>query len=365
MHRQRNDISIFALRRLQAGTSDAAGFSIRTKSDCLLLSSLIQSQVGASISQSTIYRLFFMPGKYQPYIHTLDLLSQFSGFTSWETFQQNLSREEELLHSIGKPLSSSNRASLLEVCIHGAHYTPLHHYMEQLDGLSFSEKYILGHEIYKALEQQPSGNIAFFKSFHNAPIVRECFFELLADPSFSLKDYDRGLRLYLEAVLPENNLQDYIFGHAMLLRHYFIAANSNEVLKIGRLLYLDVTLDRNIVNELHIFPRSRYWACAVLYEYLAQGIQAAQRQIESFLAYIAQVLPQEDMYAQRVMLYHLIDCLILTQTIGVFEARVVQLFNTYLRSLPSSLREKPLEQLLHYIEVNGSLIQRNLDKFTA
>jgi hypothetical protein len=74
---------------------EKSGISIRYSRDCEALANKIVSESNCRLSPSTIRRLFgFIKGTKEVRIHTLDVISNYLGHTTWDELIQTLNQEE-------------------------------------------------------------------------------------------------------------------------------------------------------------------------------------------------------------------------------------------------------------------------------
>ena len=208
-------------------------------------------------------------------MHTLDILAQFLGFKDWFSLEKYFNEIKEFKHLYGVFPDKQQYDSLLSLNIHHGDLKPLYKFLEQFPtDISTDKKFIIGEDIYSSLKSNPNNNLEFYKQFHNLPIVREGFFEYLADPNFSIPDYEVGLGYYLRNVKPHESLrslQDFIFANSLLLRYYFFKGNKEGVLKIGKELYSNLLLSEDDLKEIYVFPKMRYFAYRLLYDEVTVG----------------------------------------------------------------------------------------------
>ena len=76
---------------------EKSGINIRYSRDCEVLANKIGSQSNCRLSASTIRRLFgFIKETKEVRIHTLDVISNYLGHTSWDELIQTLNQEEDI-----------------------------------------------------------------------------------------------------------------------------------------------------------------------------------------------------------------------------------------------------------------------------
>jgi hypothetical protein len=177
-------------------------------------------------------------------------------YKDWFTIEKHFNEIKEFKQLYGVFPDQHQYKSLLNINIHYGGLKPLYHFLEQFPlDLEFNKKIILGEDVYASLKSNQNSNIEFYKQFHSLPIIREGFFELLADPSFSIPDYEIGLGYYLKNIKPHESMrsmQDYIFANSLLLRYYFLRGKKENVIKIGNELYLNNMLSEKVLVEIKI-----------------------------------------------------------------------------------------------------------------
>lgn len=276
MPKPKYKISPYLIRGLKWFLEVQVGYQIRTKLDCRKVAELITKKTGIAISESTIYRIFLLKdGQNTPYLHTLENISKFIGHNSWFILENEINELSKFHFLYGAIPGKSPYKSLMKLNIHSGSLRPLYSFLEQFpDDLDTERKFLLGHELFSSLQTNPNKNIDFFKNFQNIPVVRSSLFEFLADPDFSIRDYEQGLLYYLGDIKPHQSLkalQDYIFANTMLLRYYFLKGNKDKVLEIGKALYVEFEMTEEETSSLYIFPKIRYLSYKLLYRFVSFG----------------------------------------------------------------------------------------------
>lgn len=245
------------------------GIIIKTKRDCKQLSLLI-SEKDRFLSESTIYRLFIHNNQnYTPYMHTLDVLSEYCDYADWADFIQKNEPRRSLIHLVGKNHSENQVKSFLTCSIIQNDYKILKNYLLQFNyEVSDKDCHIVGNDAFKALLEHPKSCKKFYNELCGVPIIRRSFFELLADPDFELNDYHIGLELYLKQTLnssSEKEIQDKIFAMSLLSRNAFMNGKKRDFLK--NIQGLKKLKDEVILEGDHIatFPKARCLMYMILY----------------------------------------------------------------------------------------------------
>jgi hypothetical protein len=66
------------------------GFKIKTRGDCHHLAEMVYTTIQKDISYNTLRRFFGLDKKMKPSKNTLDIISEFNGFTSYTDFLINI-----------------------------------------------------------------------------------------------------------------------------------------------------------------------------------------------------------------------------------------------------------------------------------
>jgi hypothetical protein len=336
-------------------------YKISSKTDCKNLSFLIKEKTGKTVSESTIYRLFLWDANQNaPYKHTLDILAEFTGKNDWAELENEISNLHEFKLLFGS--NQYNRRpfdSLLTINIHQRNYDALSIFFDQFDSsLSLEKKMTLGEEIFHSLKTNKiSKNKIFFKRFCSKPIVRESFFELLADPDFTISDYEDGMKFYLNeinSIISPTSFQDFIFGNALLFRYYFILDRKADSLKIGQELYSKKSFTTEKLNQIYVFPKYRYLAYRLMYNYL-KGKPDKNYWDWLFEYSKEEIRNTSSFIKQRIIIHTILDAL---QFDSVFQEKVFDefyfLFPKVFSLYPKNIKKKSMSERLYLLNANAS-----------
>ena len=337
------------------------GFPIRTKLDCRKLSEQITFLGLTSISESSLYRLFLMPSSSnRPYLHTLDILARFCGFDGWNDFEEKQNKLDAFVQGFGKcSKTSSPVKSLISVCIHKNEIKPLYYYTEQFEEVDDVEiKVRFAEEIFESTLTN-SNNREFFKEFSHFQVIREYFFEFLADPSFSIPDYEEGIIYYLNDVNPQDtlkDLRDFVFGNCLLLRNAFTKGQLTKVDEIGKKLFHDVTLIETQFDQIGVFPSARYLSCKILYFSVRQEIVLLNELVEWIFSFLQKRMNSLTREEQRIYFFCLGESFLLTSMVNIyFHERLKLMFIHLFDVMPSKLFGQKLSKIIPYFNQNGSI----------
>jgi hypothetical protein len=351
-------ISDFLLSCLKFELESKISFRIFTKLDCKKTSELIQKSCEKTISESTIYRLFLWgENKNSPYLHTLDIIAQFVGYKNWFELEKHFNEIKEFKHLYGVFPDQQQYKSLLSINIHHGGLKPLYNFLEQFPSdLSQEKKIIFGEDIYLSLKSNPNKNLEFYKQFHSLPIVREGFFEYLADPDFSIPDYEIGLGYYLKNIKPHQSiksLQDYIFANSLLLRYNFLKGNKDSVKQLGKELYVNLQLTEKDMKEIFIFPKMRYFSYRLFYD---ESINVFNKNyFEWLLDYTYREIQNSTMMESRIIIHTLCDTLQIYPKLQeeIYYQFVLKCPKIFMK-FPSYIHKLSIKERLRFVDPNGA-----------
>jgi hypothetical protein len=294
--------------------------------------------------------------QHYPYLHTLEIIAEFLGYKNWFELEKRLFELIDFQYTFGAIPNDLGYTSLLSYNLRMDSLKPIYHFFEQFSSdLSIDKKAILGEEIFLSL-RNCTNTLNFYKQFHTLPIVREGFFEIFADPEFTIPQYEIGLGYYLEGIKPRDSVkafQDYIFANSLLLRHYFLSGMKEKVLEIGCLLYKNIELDKNILDEIYIYPKIRYLSYKLLYTYVQNGFdQEYWDWLYDYSITITADLPELE---RRIVVHTILDVLQINSTLQVKTYNNYQSLYPELFSLqPTYVSKLSIKEKIDYLDANGS-----------
>lgn len=353
------NIPFYLINSLKFKIESKLGYQLLSKFDCKKMSQLIMLETNKTVSESTIYRLFLLKSNSNvPFVHTLDIFAEFLDFSNWFQLENELKDLTTSQYLYGALPIEKNYQSLLAFSIYAGNLKPIYNFLEQFpQDLSFDKKIILGGQLFHALRTNSGSNLDFFKQLHSLPIVREAFFELWVDPDFKINNYEEGLFYYLEnikSIDSPKNMQDTLFGNALLLRFYFITSNKAKVLEIGKRIYIDRDFSDKNLEELYIFPKIRYYSYRLLFHYVLRGFDSTYW--EWLYDYSKKILNNlNSIIEQRIVIHTLLDTLQINlelQKVVFMELSIAYPFVFYF--IPPHASHLTINEKLRYMEVDAS-----------
>lgn len=338
------------------------GTPILSKKDCLLLSSLIQSRIKENISQSTIYRLFFQSEKHHPYQHTLDTIAMFCGYESISNLLTDMRRDSILATSIGAEIDYKKISqNLLFQCVQNQEFNSISSYLDSLDSnLSIENKSLLGFTIFQALKLSPQSELPFYKKFAANPVVRECFFELMADPNFDLPNYSKGLQLYIShigSIGETRSFENFIFAKSLIARHQYLNNDNNEFEKNFVEIQNAINCHKYLFNKITTFPKMRALALKIFAADRFDSIDKYVQVIEEIAEETQEIVESFNILEKRITCYVILEALLIT---NCREEKIKQFIRLFENDFQFDLKKLTYPEILDSIQPNG-LIYRNKD----
>lgn len=351
----------FSVRELNLQLMKKIGYSIKSKSDCAKLSDLIFKEGLGLISQSTLYRILLYDKEHKPFYNTLTIIAKFLGYIDWEDFCKTIHSKKKFHYTNGHVSHTNLEKSLLYQCIQLENYRPLEALFNNILDSEQEAKDSITLMLYDSLVSI-SDTMPFFNYFGNNTFIKEEFFEHGVDPSFRITNYDEGFNLYLSNYKPDRSIQDlqsFIFGNCILLRHYYVKGKFDKVLAIGKQLYHNLIISENELEDIYLFPRMRYLSSKLLFLRVTKSKHIVITDcILELLKYAKSVYTSLDAFGKRIVFYTIAEVFIQAQIDYVYQEQLKLIFSNEFTLFPKELIDKPLHKVISYFEPNGLLMQR-------
>lgn len=309
-------VSEHQIAMLQHQVEVQLGRPLRDISDARVLSEALAASIGQSLSVSTIYRtLINNSNKTQPYRNTLTILANYCGYPSWDVFV-------DAYHTAISPESAEQPASrdLLQINLSLGYTDALRAYLMQFDHNTPAKlRYQLGYSLYvgmKSLDESLAKTI--FQELTPIYAFRRLFFEMYADPDFTIAGYEFGLRQFLLGVQPYRSLDDlreYLFATVLLYRHYH-RTESDDMQTTGIQLYENLLLPEKIDRDptFH-WPYNRYCAYRLWYIEYTENPEAAYAYFRTSMEQIKHNLSRWDYEERKIVLHIWNDAIVHAHTL--------------------------------------------------
>jgi hypothetical protein len=351
----------FATDRLRAKLSDKIGYHLTNKPDCAKLSDLLVENGFSYLSESTLYRFFFLPDRHTPYKNTLDVLCRFVGYRDSPDFLDRLVPERTMLHENGINTLGPTSNSLLFYSIEHQSESPLLDFFSQMDGspVAFRESICLS--LFDSLLKNTQTDW-FFRSFAHHHYIREYFLEKGHDPKFRIKNYEQAYLLYLDRINKKNDIkqfQDFVFGNCVLFRYYFFEGKKEKALGTGAKLYQNILSIEPYQHDLFVFPFIRFAAYKLWYLQL-KGAKA--NELADYAHYLldlgARLRAVFSHHEQKILLHTLAETFLHSHLPESFHDELKRIFAAEYRLLPEAVFSKHLKYSLPYFNMDGLLYHR-------
>lgn len=221
------------------------GKQIVTYSDCLTLSKEITLRTGFRLNVNTLRRFFgLVQAVYPPSVTTLDILSRFCGFQSFENYRaiQNTQTGADDVQS-----------------------SPFLHYADLLFSRAAATTYTdptwtgIVRETILFLEKHPSLIDTFQRNIARTRIGQDIFFEQFVNLDQLNGNFGAGLRYYLAG---KNTREGRLFTHALLCLRYYLA---NDCTNLAR--HYHELLQDTIDERVHPFLAARFFAAQLFFHH--------------------------------------------------------------------------------------------------
>jgi hypothetical protein len=361
MAQQLYPFDTFSVGELNLQLMKKLGYSIKSKSDCAKLSELIFNEGLGLISQSTLYRILLYDKAHKPFYNTLSIITQFLGYIDWEDFCKTIHRKKKVEYTNGHLSHTNLEKSLLYQCVQLENYRPLEALFNNILDDEQEAKDSIMLSLFDSLLVS-TNTISFFKYFYENTFIKEEFFEHGVDPGFRIANYDEGFNLYLSNCKPNSSkedLQSFIFGNCILLRHYFIRGKFDKALAVGKQLYLNQLISDSELEEIYLFPRMRYLSSKLLFLRMIKTKKTVVTEcVLGLLKYAKSVYSSLDAFGRRIVFYTIAEVFIQAKVDYAYQEQLKLIFINEFTLFPEGLIEKPLHKIITYFEPNGLLMQR-------
>ena len=340
-----------------------AGFTIASKQDCRTLQNIIQYEVGSPLSESTLYRLFLSKQEQHSfYQSTLDILARFVGFTTWNFFCEHTASNEE---TGGRPIATtfdSAQPGLLDFVVRDGAWEIAEDYFDALL-IKIKEEtfHVLGWNIYLALQRNPKQEKKFYDRFAGHTLVRKAFFEIGADPDFSLPHYVEGFEQYLKHlpnIKTTQYYQDLLFAKSFLIRYHFIQGNYDQVVK----LFDDLKSlgEEKLLAIQSVYPIARYFEAKILYLKTKQNGAELKLVYDAYLRWLLPLFDRTNLSEKKAAIHCMVEAAQLSQSTAICKPLLYKYFSTFIAQLFNAGATPSLAAVLERTEFNGIRLQQRV-----
>ena len=351
----------YAIERLKFKFSEKIGFIVSNRPDCYKLSEIINQSGYGSVSDTTIYRLFFSSKKHSPFKHTMDILAMFLGYKNSIELLENINSTRDSLDFNGINTVQDTTNNLMFYCIENGAYKPLLNYFNSLEDLPIFLKEKVGLNLYDNILKSTK-QIQIFNKFSNQTFFREYLLEKAHDPKFRIKNYELGYLNYLEGTDKSKSIkqfQDYLFGNCVLFRHYYLNNHYTKAELVGDNIFNDISSLEPFENDLYIFPFIRFEAYKLWYLKMKNAIQNDQIEYAHYLLDLCKNRKSHlELYEKKVLFHTVAEAFLNSDLPEKYHWDLKQIFSNEFEIFPDKLYSKHLKYSLNYFEPNGLINHR-------
>jgi hypothetical protein len=286
----------------------------------------------------------------------------FCGYESIKDLLSDMRRDSILATSIGAEIDYKKISqNLLFQCVQNQEFNSISSYLNALDSnLSVENKSMLGFIFFQALKLSPQSELPFYKKFAANPVVRECFFELMADPNFDLPNYSEGLQLYIShigSIGETMSFENFIFAKSLIARHEYLNNYNNEFDKSLVEIEDAIHQHKYIFNKISTFPTMRVLALKILRAYRCNLVDEYVEIIDEVSREIQLSLNKFNILDKRIACYVILEALLFTHC---SEEKIKEFLRLFENDFQFEKKKLTYLEVLDSIQPNG-LIYRNRD----
>jgi hypothetical protein len=369
MPKPRHIIDPQILQRLKSEISHRVGIEVRNRPDCVRMSVEIKQKFGVNISDSTFKRLYLDLGVDNHfYLDTLDkLCSVIDKDLKWNDYHNAISNARLNLKDLDLELGVKTSNSLLFINFENSHWKTLRVYFDRLqtevNESNFNIIYIsLGTQLHRIARTDSKFELNLYKHFSDHLLVRNSFFERLADPNFTLPNYEKGLELYRRGTNlgSHSAANDICFKLCMTYLNRQNKASFKELNTMYSEIMANFGLDFIGTDKIHSYNVGRV-LCVMLAHTKVVGSVNFENVFAEIIQFISVWLRRWDSFEQRVVLFYCFQGLSSIEAHENYFFQIEKVFCTsylsrdgFKESLNLFLYEKEPNSLI-WIERNGTL----------
>lgn len=328
MPRTNYKYSSFAIQSLLKKLACKADVQIRNIADCNTLSSII-AKSGCFVSDSTLGRLYgvistsSVPSKY-----TLDILSQYIGEKSWDSFfskTTNLIDETNIKSSIKKDNAIESELTLLKFCLHDYAFNPIVNYLsnnlELFEQTHTYKTYAILNVIDESIRNNENVRSELLPFISANEILRNAYFKYFMNIDGLNLYYTKFLENhYLKRLNPKesNYKNNLIWAYSVLITSFLYANNKAKILQIGYDLFKKFNPDNELIEnfivngEIQFYPYARYHFSHIVYLFFS-GKGKNKKVYENKLEIICNNIAKLDSKLKAVVLAQVFEALIVAK----------------------------------------------------
>ena len=336
MPKPRHLIDQKILQRLKSEINHRVGIEVRNRPDCLRMSAEIKKRFGVNISESTFKRLYFNQATENHfYLDTLDkLCSVIDKNLKWNNYQNAISNARSNLRDLDLEFEVKTSNSLLYINFENRHWKTLRVYFDRLQTEVNESNYnlihiSLGTQLHRIARTENKFELSLYKYFADHILIRNSFFERLADPNFTLPNYDKGLELYRKATNHSSHsaANDVCFKLCMT----YLNRQNRVSFKELDAMYSEIVANFGLTfitpGKIHSYNIGRV-LCVMLNHTKFVGLLSFENIFTEILHFVERWLKHWDSFDQRVILFYCFQGLVGVEAEKKYFFQIEKTFST-------------------------------------
>ncbi len=284
---------------------------VRKIAECRQLSETLANECKINLSEYTIARLFrVIPSRSMPSRHTLDSLSEYCGYSSWEAFVANqrdgISEGREQFRNPTKQPGfriTETEVLLFQSCLENKAYQPVLEYLRIVvpclgENYSSENVFPLVDLLGIATRTMEDARNALIPVFVREESLRNFYFNNWVDMDGITTYYGEIVeKYYLKNIHPTSKRyrNDDIWAWSIIMYRHLYECKAREFLRTGYALFSryhseEITID----SVTHHFPVARFHACHIMYTYFSAPATPAswyEKKMQYILAEVERLPP--------------------------------------------------------------------------
>lgn len=303
MSSQIRKFSEVAMRELCRIIKDKSRIPMTSMFHCSQLSLKLQLELNKTISEFTIARVFgVLKTKSVPSVYTLDILSDYIGFESWDVFYvKHFDEISEGENCFSNPKSdffvSKGELMLLKYTLEEESYRPIVRYLEQkYSNLNLCCPTVFNEDIWKIssvigshIRKSSHAKSAFMSLISKNDNIRTPFFNYWVDMDGLDSYYDLLLeKNFVKNINPNSNdfSKDEIWFYSMRMYHAIYTLDKKKLLKHGYQLFTKYNEAKvNISLTPYLYPIYRFHAMHIVYQYFSEPKTSSNWYVQKMVEY--------------------------------------------------------------------------------
>jgi len=258
------------------------------------LSDEIEKTTCKKISPTTLQRFFeIIANKSQPSKWTLNILSEYVGYNSWNDLQTK-NKEELPISNHEKLITDEFGITLFKLCLKNHHFETVLEYLDLLpnENLNWNTQLNIANSLGSVLRKDKKARAVLLPQLAKTKVGRTYFYESFVDIDYVNQYYQDAISSYylprIEVYDQRKYVTDYTFAKAIeFIAHLKVRKRRDAILTASELFQkVDINTPREVF--IHPFPYARLIAIYIISEYLKKKLN--QQKIDFAIEKIEEVI---------------------------------------------------------------------------